>query len=877
MIKEVRPVFHEELKLLGFDRQFGWVIPEREKPLMWAEGRRYFYRGELVGEARGGSLYALPVLSSYCNGLVIEPVKVKETVEKNAPLLNGLVQKTLRYIYDTYTEYSKGRSDIFYAAFSGGKDSMVLLDLVQRVLPHDAFKVVFADTSMELDDTLKAVESAKARWNDLEWYTAASHLTADESWSKIGPPAEKMRWCCSVHKTAPQVLLMKELAGANSFRTLAFVGVRAEESDSRAAYEMISESKKHIMQISCCPILDWNTSELFLYMFQNNLPFNAAYRKGLTRAGCVFCPMSSKWSFMINGLLNKESTQKYADIILDMSSIPFKSETDRENYFNERSWKLRINGRDLKTGGNKLTEAVSENGMTEIVLSNPNAEWRTWLPAVGRLHELGNDRYDLEYRDIHLLFTAEHDGSNVRFVFNTLKKDRTSMRFMRLFKNALYKSAYCVHCRVCEVECPAGALKMTENSITLQNCSHCGNCLDRNKGCIAAQSLSVSVKRKNTNNNHDASTLNDENRLNRIKDETMKQFTFENMLAGPEYNVCGCFAPDSVYLKQRFIIEAITPVNYKKTAAKVIKQCKKSNIPLFYLFAKNEAEQSKVSSVIRKIFADCQMDVITVDFSSHIFTDESYEKFISLKIEEKYNQNESARHESKSIIDEWKKGLETANLDVYTSDGEIRKCRGSADLLEKLKEINTSVFSCGLEQISTNDTLFKPQGFRETAAQMGVSAAANISGACKYLSNISGRLTDENIWDNPDYYADSPFHAVSQMKLAVEKTIENGFSKNNMVCISDIWETLADKPFGLQNCSGALFIAGFLLKEYADGEHYKFDGANTAVLNSIGLSDLIFGAARENPKMKWQFIESRRIDKNLEKNKYNLDIIVKKR
>lgn len=480
-IKEVRPVFHEELKLLGFDKQFGWVIPESEAPLMWAEGRRYFYKGELVSEVNGGSLYEKSSLSSYSNGLVIEPVKIAEMVEKNLSLLNGLVQKTLKYIYDTYKEYSKKKIDIFYVAFSGGKDSIVLLDLVRRALPHDVFKVVFANTSMELDDTLKAVEMAKERWNDLDWHTAASHLTANESWRKIGAPAEKMRWCCSVHKTAPQVLLIKNLVGKESFKTLVFVGVRAEESDSRATYEMVSDSKKHIMQTSCCPILDWNTSELFLYMFGNNLLFNTAYRKGLTRAGCVFCPMSSKWSFMINGLISKKDVEQYVDIISNMTSLTFKTEAEKEKYFNERNWKLRLNGRDLSIGGNKLVEVINKNGITEIVLLKPNTDWKIWLSTIGNLHELEKDKYDLEYKDVHLVFTIEQNNGNVKFIFATLQKDKTSIRLMYLFKNALYKSAYCVHCKVCMVECPIGALQMTENNTTIKGCVHCENCLDRSK------------------------------------------------------------------------------------------------------------------------------------------------------------------------------------------------------------------------------------------------------------------------------------------------------------------------------------------------------------------------------------------------------------
>lgn len=60
--KEVRPVFSEELRFLGLDRDYGWDFPDCEEPLMWAEARRYFYKGELVCEASGGGLYEMPTL-----------------------------------------------------------------------------------------------------------------------------------------------------------------------------------------------------------------------------------------------------------------------------------------------------------------------------------------------------------------------------------------------------------------------------------------------------------------------------------------------------------------------------------------------------------------------------------------------------------------------------------------------------------------------------------------------------------------------------------------------------------------------------------------------------------------------------------------------
>ncbi len=51
-----RPVFWEELDLLKLN-ELGWSYPHCEEPLMWAINKQYFYRGELLFEAKGANMY----------------------------------------------------------------------------------------------------------------------------------------------------------------------------------------------------------------------------------------------------------------------------------------------------------------------------------------------------------------------------------------------------------------------------------------------------------------------------------------------------------------------------------------------------------------------------------------------------------------------------------------------------------------------------------------------------------------------------------------------------------------------------------------------------------------------------------------------------
>ena len=88
-----------------------------------------------------------------------------------------------------------------YVSFSGGKDSLVGLDLARSSLKQRELKAFFLNTGIEFPETVEFVRSfCREMEIPLEEINAGSAFW--EHVGKFGPPAKDFRWCCKVCKLA---------------------------------------------------------------------------------------------------------------------------------------------------------------------------------------------------------------------------------------------------------------------------------------------------------------------------------------------------------------------------------------------------------------------------------------------------------------------------------------------------------------------------------------------------------------------------------------------------------------------------------------------------------------------------------------------------
>ncbi|MEE0935321.1 MAG: phosphoadenosine phosphosulfate reductase family protein [Methanobrevibacter sp.] len=485
-----RPVFYEELDLLGFDKS--WNYPKCENPLLWANGRRYFYKGELVAIAKGGNAIDLPKIEfekGYEN-LKLEEIDIDEVIRRNKDELFVLENEAIDFIDSVTTKYPDYP---FSVSFSGGKDSQSVLDLVTRVIHSDDVTIIFSDTTLEHDYTYQTVDESikfyKEKCPDLKFNVAKPVKSANELFKDMGLPSRFHRWCTPALKTAPYNKLINELVDSDS-KIIVFEGVRGEESVQRSKYKRIADGAKHPAVINARPILYWNFSEVVLYNFYRNLPMNPLYRKGLSRVGCELCPYSSEWSESIIAHITDKFQDEYIPLIKDYAiHRGLSDEKDLNNFVSEGHWKKRAGGKGLNSVSTITFSQTLKS--FKAVLIKPSENFLEWIKVLGEVSvkEENNTIYgELNLDGNYISFSIIQNGDKQIIEFFDIQND---VKLQNKLKRILQKSTFCVHCGVCDAECKNGAINT--NPIVQINsnlCDNCENCINFTRhGCYRAKSI----------------------------------------------------------------------------------------------------------------------------------------------------------------------------------------------------------------------------------------------------------------------------------------------------------------------------------------------------------------------------------------------------
>lgn len=167
----------------------------------------------------------------------------------------------------------------YYVAYSGGKDSTVILDLVRRSgVKYDAHYNITTVDPPELVQFIRQQPDVICEPPEKSMRALIIETGM--------PPTRLIRYCCRY---------LKERGGAGR-RTI--TGVRAAESVNRSKRRQVERCLKNGNKLFVHLIFHWSTDDVWEYVESRGLPYCSLYDEGKKRLGCMCCPKAGRESML---------------------------------------------------------------------------------------------------------------------------------------------------------------------------------------------------------------------------------------------------------------------------------------------------------------------------------------------------------------------------------------------------------------------------------------------------------------------------------------------------------------------------------------------------------------------------------------------------
>ncbi len=159
-------------------------------------------------------------------------------------------------------------------------------------------------------------------------------------------------------------------------------------------------------------------------------------------------------------------------------------------YIADRKWKVRGSGKFVNNATSVLFRTFYDRW--EAHVTNAQKVITDWLPTIGKytVNDTKEGFYgDLLFKNKVFHYEIVQKALKTDFIFVIYDNNDVELRF--LLRRVVNKTAYCINCEACDIECPNGALsvlpKVKINQTLCVNCHKCLQC--HNVGCIVADSL----------------------------------------------------------------------------------------------------------------------------------------------------------------------------------------------------------------------------------------------------------------------------------------------------------------------------------------------------------------------------------------------------
>jgi phosphoadenosine phosphosulfate reductase len=202
---------------------------------------------------------------------------MKETVAELQALAESWTpQHVLSWAFETF-----GDSVAISSAF--GAEGMVLIDMASRV--RKDFRLFTIDTEFLFPETYSLMDRIEQRYG----------VSIEKVYSLLSPEEQERHhgaalWshnpdlCCNLRKVEP---LRRKLGELRAWIT----SIRRDQTSARAGARKVEwDTKFGLVKIN--PIADWTSKQVWRYIRQHDVPYNALHDQNFPSIGCTHCTVA---------------------------------------------------------------------------------------------------------------------------------------------------------------------------------------------------------------------------------------------------------------------------------------------------------------------------------------------------------------------------------------------------------------------------------------------------------------------------------------------------------------------------------------------------------------------------------------------------------
>jgi phosphoadenosine phosphosulfate reductase len=414
---------------------------------------------------------------------------IEYAVAANRPAMISMEKDAINLIKGVVSQ-GKNKELPVTVSFSGGKDSLVVLELTKKAVKD--FEAFFIDTGLEFPETRKFVEETASK-NNIPIKVQKAQKAFDENFPAFGPPAKDFRWCCKVCKLGPVTEQLTQYKSG----VITIDGKRRYESFQRGGISTTEKNPFVPGQMSVFPIKDWRAIEVWLYIHMEKLPYNPLYDKGFERIGCWLCPAALQAEYVRMRELHPDRYGEWQEKLhqwaagsglsrdyVDLGFWRWKAHPNKMlNIAQEKGISLRAS---MKSG--MALDII--RGVSPCTAGGYSIEGVLRLPAratpektLEMLKTIGSPTYS---DDLDVTLIRSPKGTAKLFAGGQVyasanDKSEAGKLFEETVKQVL-RASLCAKCKICIKSCQRKAIRLDGYiKVDANRCDRCGKCT---RGCV---------------------------------------------------------------------------------------------------------------------------------------------------------------------------------------------------------------------------------------------------------------------------------------------------------------------------------------------------------------------------------------------------------